>query len=165
MTGPTTGPGAGPPTSGVAVRRLRDEDRAAWDLLWQGYLAFYEHPLEDRITDATWRRLVDRDESVWGLAATTDRGALVGICHLVLHPSTWSTAPYCYLEDLFVAPDRRRIGVGEALVAAARREAVDAGASKLYWQTHRTNATARRLYDRVAAHRGFVVYEVDLPTG
>ncbi len=161
----------------LVVRRLAPEDRAAWDPLWQGYLDFYEHRLDHATTEATWARLVGGADvlsgasdvlsgaaDMVGLGAERD-GELVGLCHLVLHPSTWSTAPYCYLEDLFVAVDERGSGTGAALVAAAGEVAAEAGASKLYWQTHVTNATARRLYDRVAEHRGFVVYEVDLGAG
>jgi len=33
-----------------------------------------------------------------------------------------------------------------------------AGASRVYWQTHETNATAMRLYEQVAERSGFVVY-------
>ena len=33
---------------------------------------------------------------------------------------------------------------------------------RLYWTTHESNATARHVYDRVAANRGFIRYERDL---
>jgi hypothetical protein len=32
----------------------------------------------------------------------------------------------------------------------------------VYWQTHETNATARRLYDEVAVRDGFLVYRLPL---
>jgi len=35
---------------------------------------------------------------------------------------------------------------------------LDLGATRVYWQTHETNATAMRLYDRVAERTGFVIY-------
>ncbi|MEZ5139103.1 MAG: hypothetical protein R2702_03050 [Acidimicrobiales bacterium] len=54
---------------------------------------------------------------------------------------------------------RRRSRLLEATAVAG----ASAGATKLYWQTHRTNDRARRLYDRVAHHDGFLVYERDLP--
>ena len=31
-------------------------------------------------------------------------------------------------------------------------------AARVYWQTHESNAVARRLYDRVAENSGFIVY-------
>lgn len=33
-----------------------------------------------------------------------------------------------------------------------------AGAERVYWLTHETNATAIRLYDTLAERSGFVVY-------
>jgi hypothetical protein len=32
----------------------------------------------------------------------------------------------------------------------------------VYWQTKESNARARRLYDQVAAHAGFIVYQIEL---
>ena len=37
-----------------------------------------------------------------------------------------------------------------------------AGSTSLYWQTHRTNATAMRLYDRVAERSEFLIYQLPL---
>jgi len=37
-----------------------------------------------------------------------------------------------------------------------------AGCSQVYWQTHLTNQAGRSLYDKVAKHRGFIVYSHDL---
>ena len=42
-----------------------------------------------------------------------------------------------------------------------RKHAATAGAARLYWHTHETNATARRLYDQLATRSGFIVYNVD----
>ncbi|MFM7064183.1 MAG: N-acetyltransferase family protein, partial [Actinomycetes bacterium] len=113
------------------------------------------------VSEQTFVRLTGPDPSVQGLVAV-DGDELVGLCHLVLHHSTWTEGPYCYLEDLFVRPDRRLAGAGRALIASSAEVARRAGASKLYWQTHGSNAVARHLYDAVATHRGFLVYEVEL---
>lgn len=145
----------------VQVRPLEQSDRSRWDPLWQGYLEFYEHPLDGVVTDLTFSRLVGEDPAMSGLVSV-DGADLLGLCHLVVHPSTWSAGPYCYLEDLFVRPDARRRGAARALLEASVDLARAAGASRLYWQTHSSNVTARGLYDAVASHRGFLVYEVDL---
>jgi GNAT superfamily N-acetyltransferase len=83
---------------------------------------------------------------------------LVGIVHYLYHRSCWSAGDYCYLQDLFVAPDRRGGGIGRKLIAAVEQAARDAGASRVYWTTHETNATARALYDKVAERSGFIQY-------
>ncbi len=35
----------------------------------------------------------------------------------------------------------------------------------LYWTTHESNSTARRLYDHVAINRGLIDYQINLPIG
>ena len=52
--------------------------------------------------------------------------------------------------------------VGRALIEAVYDRARGAGSARVYWQTHETNATARALYDKVAAHYGFLVYRKDV---
>lgn len=148
----------------IVVRPLAEPDRPAWDALWAGYLTFYESTLPPEVTDLTWSRLLDPDEPMAGLVAIDEAsGTVIGLCHHLFHRSTWSSGPYCYLEDLFVEPEHRGGGAARALIDATAAAATAAGATKLYWQTHQTNARARRLYDQVAHHDGFLVYERDLP--
>ena len=66
----------------------------------------------------------------------------------------------CYLQDLFADPEVRGKGVGAALIEAVRKEAAKAGVTNVYWMTHETNETARRLYDRVAKQTGFIKYSL-----
>jgi GNAT superfamily N-acetyltransferase len=146
----------------VTVRDLTPEDEARWRELWAGYLAFYEHELDAEVTDATWRRLLTGERGLGALVAVDEAGQVVGIVHRVVHAGTWSTADRCYLEDLFVDPAVRGRGVGRALIEATAARARDEGCDELYWITGTDNATARRLYDRVATLSDFVRYEVDL---
>jgi hypothetical protein len=37
-----------------------------------------------------------------------------------------------------------------------------AGSSRVYWQTQATNAPGRALYDKLAQHKGFIVYAQEL---
>lgn len=141
----------------LGIRPLREADRDAWEPLWQGYLAFYETTLAPEITDASFHRFLDPMEPLHGLVAEID-GRLAGLAHFLLHRSTWAPECYCYLEDLFVAPDLRGYGVGRALIAAVETAARDAHATRLYWSTRERNAAAQRLYDQVAARSDFIQY-------
>ena len=143
--------------SGVVIRALRREDRAPWEVLWRAYLAFYESEVAPEVTSGTWARLHDAAEPMFALGAFKDE-ELVGIVHYLFHRSTWTLGDYCYLQDLFTADEARGQGVGRALIEAVYEEARAAGASRVYWLTHETNATARRLYDAVAARSGFIQY-------
>jgi GNAT superfamily N-acetyltransferase len=141
---------------------LTAADRDHWEPLWQAYLTFYEESLPDAQTDMTFARLIDPSVPVHGAIALDAEGRAIGFVHWLVHPSTWSAGPYCYLEDLFVAPDVRGGGVGRALIAAVTDWARQSGASKVYWLTQSHNRTARTLYDMVATDTGFVHYEIPL---
>jgi GNAT superfamily N-acetyltransferase len=141
----------------IEIRQVRRDERDAWEPLWSGYLTFYETAVAPEVTDTTWRRLHDPTEPMHVLGAYLD-GALIGIVHYLFHRSTWTLGDYCYLQDLFTAPEARGRGAGRALIEAVTERARQAGASRVYWLTHEANATARFLYDRVADRPGFIQY-------
>jgi GNAT superfamily N-acetyltransferase len=143
--------------SQITVRPVRPDERAAWEPLWQGYLAFYKTAVKPEVTERTWARLHDPDEPMHVLGAFLgDR--LVGIVHYIFHRSTWTIGNYCYLQDLFTAGEARGKGAGRALIEAVYERAKEAGASRVYWLTHETNETARALYDKLADRPGFIQY-------
>ena len=83
------------------------------------------------------------------------------IAHFFAHPHT-NAADLCYLQDLFTAPQARGQGVGRALIEYVADWAQERGCSRVYSQTKQSNARARRLYDQVTTHAGFIVYQIDL---
>ena len=139
------------------VKAVGSDERAAWERLWQGYLRFYESVQTREATDVLWQRLHDPKEPMYLLGAYRE-GKLVGIVHYLYHRSCWTIGDYCYLQDLFVDPELRGGGIGRGLIEAVYREAIAAGASRVYWNTQETNATARILYDKIAERSGFIQY-------
>ena len=150
----------------MKIRDVAASDYEQWLPLWNGYNAFYGRSgptaLPAEVTATTWKRFFDEREPVYALVAELD-GALIGLTHYLFHRSTTLIAPICYLQDLYTAPDRRRSGVGRALIEAVYECAHDAGSPRVYWQTHETNLTAQRLYEQVAERSGFIVYRKNLP--
>ncbi len=144
------------------IAALTPADQDEWLPLWHAYLVFYESELSDEQTALTFARITNSEHPIHGAIARDDEGRAIGFVHWFLHPATWSAGPYCYLEDLFVAPDVRGGGVGRALISAVVDDARSSGASKVYWLTQSHNATARKLYDNVATDTGFVHYEIEL---
>lgn len=145
----------------LTIRPIAKDDYAQWLPLWDGYNAFYGRSgstaLDPAITRTTWARLFDAGEPVHALVAE-EGGRLIGLAHYLYHRSTTSIGPSCYMQDLFTTTEARGRGVGRALIEAVYAAARAAGASRVYWQTHETNATAMRLYDQVAEKSGFLVY-------
>jgi GNAT superfamily N-acetyltransferase len=140
------------------VRPLVFSDRPEWERLWRGYLAFYRADLPVKVTEGTWARLIDPAVDMHAIGAEGEGGRLIGICHYLFHPATWTLGPYCYLEDLFVDPGARGGGAGRALIEAVYEAADERGAGRVYWLTEEGNRTARRLYDRIGRHSGFIQY-------
>lgn len=151
--------------SAVTVRAAAKGDYEAWSQLWAGYNAFYERvgptAVTQKTTDLTWDRFFDAYEPMFALVAEQD-GHLLGLVHALFHRNTVMAQPVCYLQDLFTSQQARGKGVGRALIEAVYDRARAAGCTRVYWQTHETNRTAMRLYDRVATKSGFVVYRHDL---
>ncbi len=142
------------------VREIERTDRAQWTPLWRAYLDFYRAPWSDEVADVTFARIFDPLEPV--LAFVAERGGgLIGLTHYLFQRSTWLINSQCYLQDLYVSETARGSGVGRALIAAVVDAAKGAGAARVYWNTHETNAVARRLYDAVAERPGFIQYRID----
>jgi GNAT superfamily N-acetyltransferase len=145
----------------LLIRPVTAADFDAWLVLWAGYNAFYgrhgDTALPAHITVTTWSRFHDRAEPMHALVAERD-GQLLGLAHYLYHRSTIQIAPSCYLQDLYTSEAARGQGVARQLIEAVYAQAKAAGSPRVYWQTHETNHTAMRLYDKVADKSGFLVY-------
>lgn len=143
----------------LAITPLTPADRADWEGLFRGYIAFYERDEPQAMYDRAWAEFMS-GARMHALGARLD-GTLVGITHFFAHPST-SGPDVCYLQDLFTDAAARGHGAGRALIMAVADWARAQGCGRLFWQTHETNATARALYDKVAVNRGFIRYDIVL---
>jgi len=145
----------------VEIGPPRREDFPAWKELWDGYNAFYGRSgptaLAPEITHMTWSRFFDEYEPMHALLAR-HTGQLCGMAHYLYHRSTIQLSPTCYLQDLFTSEAARGQGVGRALIQAVYEQAKAAGSPRVYWQTHESNTTAMKLYDKLADKSGFLVY-------
>ena len=143
----------------IEIRGLEPADRGRWEELFRAYIGFYERELSQTAYDRAWREITS-GARLHGLGAWLD-AKLVGIAHFLVHPSS-SEPDLCYLEDLFTDPAVRGRGVATALIGAVRDWAREQGCGSVYWQTHESNAVARRLYDEVATFEGYVVYTLPI---
>ena len=144
----------------ITIDKLTPSDREAWESLFRAYIDFYQRVEPPEMYERAWREF-QMDTRLHALGARLD-GRVVGITHFLIHPST-SGPDVCYLQDLFTAPEARGKGVGSVLIAAVADWAKAQGCSRVYWMTHTSNTTARRLYDKVAENRGFIRYQIELP--
>jgi GNAT superfamily N-acetyltransferase len=145
----------------MKTRPLNKSDYDQWRSLWDQYLIFYKHELTEEQTQLTFSRLLDEKFNLHGFVLELD-GRVCAIAHTSFRNSTWSENQELYLEDLFVEPNQRGKGLGRALIEATAAFGRQHGSPKIYWQTHRDNATAQRLYDSLAVKSEFITYEKNI---
>jgi hypothetical protein len=88
----------------VQIRRIEARDEPRWRELFAQYTRFYEREPDEAITRHVWSRIMDPAAPVRGIVAEDAAQGVVGIANYLLHESTGSLMPVCYLQDLFVDP-------------------------------------------------------------
>lgn len=146
--------------SDIVIRPIETGDEAAWRALWAGYCRFYEVEIAPAVTEHTWRRIMDPASPVKAIVAADASRGVIGMANYILHENTWEQTPVCYLEDLFVDPGERAVGVGEALIDWLVAAMQANGWSRLYWLTKENNYRARGLYDKYTPRDPFVRYTI-----
>jgi ribosomal-protein-alanine N-acetyltransferase len=74
--------------------------------------------------------------------ARCEQDGVVGFC------SFWRVVDELHINNLAVMPDRRREGIGSALLAHVVREGRKLGATRATLEVRRSNEIARHLYER-----------------
>jgi GNAT superfamily N-acetyltransferase len=104
-------------------------------------------------TPAAARRLLgDVGRRIKVLMAECE-GRAVGYAIYFFTYSTFLGRPTLYLEDIFVLPDQRRLGIGALLFDALLREARRKRCGRMEWQVLRWNRPAHRFYEKYGAAR------------
>ncbi|KLN98184.1 GNAT family N-acetyltransferase [Moellerella wisconsensis] len=145
----------------ITIELIQHDEYQQWLPLWQSYQHFYQVTLSELTTKITWQRFFDTNEPLYCAVAKMGN-ELIGFTHFVFHRSTWAEKNFCYLEDLFVAPNIRGRQVGKQLIDYVKRQALDQQCARLYWHTQETNSTAQKLYDWVAEKPGVIEYRMAL---
>ncbi|GHA53230.1 GCN5 family N-acetyltransferase [Amylibacter ulvae] len=145
----------------VALKIAQPLIESQWRRLWRDYLAFYKTERTDAVYDATWARILDPEKDMYSLIAF-DGDRAVGLVNYLYHHSFWDIEKRCYLNDLYVHPDGRNLGVGRAMIAAVVDQAKSDQLKQVYWLTAKDNTDARALYDKVAHLSPFLKYDIAL---
>ncbi len=78
-------------------------------------------------------------------------GAPVGFALFFANFSTFQARPGLYLEDLFIRPDFRGLGLGKRLLIEVARLAVARGCGRYEWSVLDWNAPSIRFYESLGA--------------
>lgn len=126
------------------IRRAGVEDAAAAARLLHDFNSEFDEssPGVAALT-ATLARLIESGEVTVLLGGAGPEG----IALMRLRPALWTSGQEAYLQELYVAPERRRQGIGRALLEATMAAAREAGASGIDLNTGETDTEARALYE------------------
>ena len=137
----------------VTVRPARADDANSFLLLVKG-LADYEKLSppdaagQGRLVEAAFGEKKRFDVLLAEIA-----GEAVGYAVILETYSTFLASPKLFLEDLFVKPEHRGSGAGDALLRACAREAITRGCARMEWVVLDWNEPAIRFYrNRGASH-------------
>jgi ribosomal protein S18 acetylase RimI-like enzyme len=100
----------------------------------------------DRAFLASVERLIEEPATEYLLGAPQAGRPAAGVVQLRYRWSVWRAAEDCELEDLFVSADRRRSGLGRALLDAAIDRARARGCRRIKLDTAERNEPALALY-------------------
>lgn len=138
------------------VRRATPADIDLVAPLFDGYRQFYGCSSDLDFARRFLRERLEADESVVFVAMTDEKA--VGFVQLYPTFTSIGAKRAWILNDLFVAPEARRQGVGRALMDAARAFAEEMGAAWLELATAKDNARAQALY-RSCGYKKDEVYD------
>lgn len=123
---------------------------------WRAMVLDYDPNIPD--PDIGWRKFFGTTKTHFGFFAVRDED-IAGFIHYQLQSITFVEEPVCYIADLYVKPEFRRLGVATDLINGLLLKAMSSDWARVYWVTENDNP-ARALYDRLAK-QDFVRYHVD----
>lgn len=139
-----------PLADGVEIREARAEDAEALLPLMRGYCDFYEVvPPDSGLLELA--RTVPGDPAHGSLYVAEHDGALVGFAVMGWKWASTRGGRAGHLEDLFVAPEARGMGIADALIKRCAERCRELGIGALGWLTAPDNHRAQRVYDRSGA--------------
>lgn len=139
------------PAAAVCVREATAHDMDALHALICALADHHGQREFVRSTPDDLRRDMAGPEPRFGAVMAEVGGRAVGFASWTWLHSIWLGARVMNIDDVFVHGDCRGLGVGEALMHAARAACRACGAARLRWEVEADNAAAIRFYERLGA--------------
>jgi len=139
----------------VEVRQIKFKK---WAELYKSYAEFYKVDLSPQQLGTVWTWLGGHGTELRGLAALVD-GEPRGIINYrsFLRPLAGEVG--IFLDDIYVCPTVRRIGVGKALLDRLNDIAVAQDSSVIRWMTAHDNQGAQTFYDQFGKKTSWITYD------
>jgi len=144
---------------GIIVEKASLGDAEDVASLFNQYRMFYEQESDMGLALNFISERLEKGDSVI-FCARDDEGVCVGFTQLYPTFSSVAAKKDWILNDLFVAPSARRLGVARKLMDAAKGLAVSTGAKGISLETALDNVNAQALYESLGYEKssGFYSY-------
>ena len=153
-------------TSTAAVRQATPDDLETVAQLFDQYRQFYRRASDLPAARAFLGSRLQNGDSIIFVVQVEPGGAIVGFTQLYPLFASLSIGRAFVLNDLFVSPVARGLGLGRHLLVRAAQYGRESGARYLELSTQTTNVAAQRLYEKLGWVRDteFLHYSLDLGT-
>ena len=133
------------------IRRAEPGDAAAITAMIHGLAEFEHAPEQCTVVESQVSAALFGSSTTLKAHIAEVDGDVAAMALWFLNFSTWDGVEGVYLEDLYVRPRFRRLGLGRELLTALARECVDNGYTRLSWAVLNWNTDAVALYESVSA--------------
>lgn len=137
---------------------IREAIESDVDIIMELILALSDHQNSQQYVVTDVETLKEQgfglDKKFGALLAEID-GAPVGYLTYVWNYSTWAGRQYMYVENIFVLEQKRRLGVGVALMHEAKVVCRKNGCMHLKWEVESDNGNAIDFYRKLGANIAF----------
>jgi len=150
----------------MEIKRITSSEYQLVVSLFNDYRVFYKYPSDLALAEKFIKERLENNESVIFVASTED-GTSMGFTQLYPLLSSGRAIKNWVLNDLYVAPQYRKQGIGEALIKTATEFATADGAAFLQLETAIDNYNAQRLYENIGFNKqapddAYFVYRLPL---
>ncbi len=151
-------------TNQPVVRQATSDDLEPVVQLFDQYRQFYRLASDLAAARAFIGTRLQNGDSIIFVVQAEPGGAIVGFTQLYPLFASLSIGRAFVLNDLFVSPVARGLGLGRHLLDRAAEYGRETGARYLELSTETTNAAAQRLYEKMGWVRDtqFLHYSLDL---
>lgn len=142
----------------MKIRAAQSDDFPQWLELWNANNIGHK---DEDVTTQTWARILDDHADVYALVAE-DKDELVGLLQYVVHPTTGSVKPVCYMQDVFVDPARRNQGIAHKMISELEKIGKREQWARVYWLAEESNEAAQALYKSLGQKMEFSLHILPL---
>jgi GNAT superfamily N-acetyltransferase len=133
----------------VHIRRATPTDAAAITAMIHDLAEFEQAPEQCTVVETQVSTALFVQPATLRAHVAEVNGEVAAMALWFLNFSTWDGVDGIYLEDLFVRPSFRRLGVARGLLSALANECVNNGYTRLSWAVLAWNTDAIALYESV----------------